>query len=278
MSDRNLECAEFLKSRRHRLTPEEVGLPRSDRRRIATLRREDVALLADVGITWYTWLEQGRPIKIAADTLDRIAAALRLDVSESEYLRKLVLHADRARPAEWNAPVTDRIRTLVDSYTAGFAFVISPRWDVLACNERFGELYGFPDCGEPPSLERNALWMMFTSDRSKWMFPAWPETARRMVATFRVEHADYVGDEAFGDLIDGLSQRSPEFVSMWADVDVLSPARWSVGEIRESISGAIVPLETVTLNIPESPAQTLMFYIPRRRALPPPRVVSHATG
>jgi hypothetical protein len=264
MSDRNLECAEFLKSRRQRLTPEEVGLPRSGRRRIATLRREDVAWLADIGITWYTWLEQGRPIKIAAETLDRIAAALRLDASETDYLRKLVLHPDRARPPKWNAPVTDRVRTLVDSYTAGYAFVISPRWDVLACNDAFYEFYAFSDGAQSPSLERNGLWTMFTSERSKWMFPAWPETARRMLATFRVEHADYVGDEAFADLIGALSQRSPEFVSMWADVDVLSPALWSVGEIRDPVSGAIIPLETVPLSIPESPAQTLMFYIPRR--------------
>jgi hypothetical protein len=261
MSERNTERAAFLRSRRQRLTPEEVGLPRSGRRRIPTLRREDVAWLADVGITWYTWLEQGRPIKIAADTLDRIASALRLDDSESEYLRKLVQPNDRGRP-HWDSPVTEQVRALVESYESGYAYVIGPRWDVLACNDSFGELMDIG--GVPGGLERNGLWLMFTRQRMHRIFPEWNLLARRMVATFRVEYADYVGDGGFGELIDALSARSPEFVAMWADVDVLSPTRWTLGEVRDPDSGAVVALDTVSLSIPDSPGQTLMFNVPTR--------------
>jgi hypothetical protein len=262
MSERNTERAAFLRSRRQRLTPEEVGLPRSGRRRIPTLRREDVAWLADVGITWYTWLEQGRPIKIASGTLDRIASALRLDDSESEYLRKVAQPNANKRP-HWDAPVTEHIRALVESYEPGYAFVMGPRWDVLACNDAFAGLLEL-NGASAGDLERNGLWIMFTHQRMRSVFPAWEEIARRMVATFRVEYADYVGDGAFGVLIDALTTRSPEFVAMWADVDVLSPTRWTLGEIRDPDSGSVVALDTVSLSVPDSPGQTVVFNVPTR--------------
>ena len=266
MSERNTERAAFLRSRRQRLTPEDVGLPRSGRRRLPTLRREDVAWLADVGITWYTWLEQGRAIKIAAGTLDRIAVALRLDESETEYLRKLVQPNAAERP-NWDKPVAESVRALVESYTPGCAFVIGPRWDVLAWNEQYGRLFEMH--GAPVgNIERNGLWTMFTRGSARRLFPDWDGIARRMVATFRVEYADYVGDLGFAELLDALSARSPEFVAMWAHVDVLSPSRWSIDEIREPGSDSVQAVDTVSLGIPDSPGQTLVFFVPARCAVP----------
>jgi hypothetical protein len=266
MSDRNLQRASFLKSRRQRLTPEEVGLPRSPRRRVASLRREDVAWLADVGVTWYTWLEQGRPIKIAAGTLGRVAAALRLDVSETEYLEKLVLTDHKDRP-EWDAPVAERVRLLVETYAAGYAFVMGPRWDILAWNEPFGKLFELcgRSIGAAASLDSNGLWLMFMHPRARSLFPDWAANARRMVATFRVEYADYVGDAGFDDLIGTLGTSSTEFTSMWGDVDVLSPMRWNVREMRDPLSNETLAFETASFGIPDSPGQTLVFYIPSSR-------------
>jgi MmyB-like transcription regulator ligand binding domain/Helix-turn-helix domain len=262
-SERNLDRASFLKSRRQRLTPEQVGLPPSSRRRAATLRREDVAWLADVGVTWYTWLEQGRPIKIAAGTLARVAATLRLDDSETEYLQKLV-HQDSKQRADWRTPVAERYRLLVNSYTGGHAFVMGPRWDILAWNARFGELFEFGDDDHPAavSLERNGLWLMFTHPSARRLFPDWDLIARRMVATFRVEHADYARDKGFAELIEVLTARSPEFCSMWSHVDVLSPMRWSIGEIRDPRTGNIVALDTVSFSVPDAPGQTVVFHVP----------------
>src|SRR4030088_3114405 len=188
MSDRNLQRASFLKSRRQRLTPEEGGLPRSPRRGVASLRREDVALLADVGITWYTWLEQGRPIKMAAGTLARVSSALRLDPAESEYLGKLVQSLGKA-PRTWDRAVSERVRTLVDSYSEGYAFVTDPCWDVLVWNKRFASLFGLN--GETAGLEHNGLWIMFMNSRVRTLFPDWEAIARRMVAILRVEHAEF---------------------------------------------------------------------------------------
>jgi hypothetical protein len=263
VSDRNLERSAFLKSRRQRLTAEEAGLPPSTHRRGSALRREDVAWLADVGITWYTWLEQGRPMKMASGTLDRVAGALKLDPSECEYLRRL-MHPARTEPPHVDSAVSARIQALIESYTAGYAFVIGPRWDVLFWNRNFGTLFEMGAAGEGggSGFERNGLWMMFMSERAKALFPDWRAIARRMVATFRFEQADYAGDGAFTNLIAALSRSSPEFVAIWEDIEVLSLAFWSVAEIREPATGRIVEYETVTLRIAESPDQTLVFYVP----------------
>jgi hypothetical protein len=263
VSERNLERAAFLKSRRQRLKAEEAGLPPNTHRRSSTLRREDVAWLADVGITWYTWLEQGRPMKMAAGTLDRVAGALKLDPSEREYLRRL-MHPARTESPHGDSTVSPRIRALIESYTAGCAFVIGPRWDVLFWNRNFGTLFGMRE-GDGSGFERNGLWMMFTSERAKALFPDWRATARRMVATFRFEQADYGGDRGFADLIAALSRSSPEFVSIWEDIEVLSLALWTVSEIREPATRRIVEYDTVTLKIAEPPDQTLVFYV---RAIP----------
>jgi hypothetical protein len=266
VSERNLERSAFLKSRRQRLTAEEVGLPPSTHRRGSTLRREDVAWLADVGITWYTWLEQGRPMKMAAGTLDRVAGALKLDPSECEYLRRL-MHPARTESPHRDSAVAARIQALIESYTAGCAFVIGPRWDVLFWNRNFGTLFEMRAVGEADGsgFERNGLWMMFMSERAKALFPDWRAIARRMVATFRFEQADYGGDGGFTNLIAALSRSSPEFVAIWEDIEVLSLALWSVSEIREPATRRIVEYETVTLRIAESPDQTLVFYV---RAIP----------
>jgi PAS domain-containing protein len=259
MSERNLEIASFLKSRRRRLTPASVGLPQGLRRRIDTLRREDVAWLADVGITWYTWLEQGRPIKMAAGTLARVSSALRLDPAESEYLGKLVQSLGKA-PRSWDRVVSERVRTLVDSYSEGYAFVTDPCWDVLTWNKRFASLFGLN--GETAELERNGLWIMFTNARVRRLFPDWEEIARRMVAIFRVEHAEFGAHPGFAAIVAELSARSTEFATMWSHVEVFSPMAWSVGQLRDPVTGTITAFQTIRLPIPDSPGQTLVFYVP----------------
>lgn len=215
--------------------------------------------MAEVGITWYTWLEQGRPIKIAAGTLGRIAAALRLDPSETEYLRRLAQTRGRGKPS-WERPVEPSIRDLVEGYTSGYALVTSPRWDILARNEPFARLFGVD--GETSALERNVLWFMFTEERARRIFPNWREQARKMVAMFRVEYADYVGDASFAELIETLSVACPEFAATWSDVDVLLPLRWQLGQIRDPESGFVRMFDTVSLPVPGSTGQMLTFHYP----------------
>jgi hypothetical protein len=245
------------------LTVEAAGLPATTHRRGSALRREDVAWLSGVGITWYTWLEQGRAMKMAAGTLDRVGAALHLDASEREYLRRLMHPAHAERPYH-TTPVSAEIRALIESYTAGCAFVIGPRWDVLFWNHGYGTLFdmGTYRNGVVSGLERNGLWLMFMAEHSRVLFPDWSAAARRMVATFRFEQADYGGDTYFAELIDALCSGSAEFATIWADAEVLSLALWSVHELCDRATGATVAYRTVTLRIPDAPEQTLVFYVP----------------
>ena len=259
MGTRNLMLASFLKSRRRRVTPEQAGVPPTAHRRVPGLRREEVAWAADIGITWYTWLEQGRPIKIAGKTLDRIAAVLQLDSSENEYLHKLALtHDDAAIP--WRHSVAHGVRTLVEGYTAGYAALITPCWEILAWNEPYGALLGL-ETGDS-AIDRNGLWIMFTRDRARRAFPNWCGIAQQMVAIFRLQYVDYIANAEFEEIINALTRRSAEFSAMWSDGNVLSPMRLDVSEIRDPESARVRRFETVNVAAPDSAGQVLVFHVP----------------
>lgn len=259
--DRHEEIASFLRSRRERLTPADVGLPGGPRRRVKGLRREEVALLADVGITWYTWLEQGRPIAVSDETLERIGSALRLNSSEHEYLRKLV-RPSVDQPHIWEMKVDDGVRYLVEQFKDGFAYLRNSRFDYLAWNELFGRFQGLDE--SKPGIERNALWKLFVDKNAKARFPEWEDYAHRLAAAFRAEYAEHVGDRDFEELIDSLHNASPEFSNMWTSLDVLSPKQWRVVgpfDIRDPDTGEVRRLmfDAVHLTLPEFPGRTLVF-------------------
>jgi len=260
--DRHEEIAAFLRSRRERLAPASVGLPSGPRRRVKGLRREEVAVLADVGVTWYTWLEQGRPIAVSGDTLERIGAALRLNSSELEYLRRLVRpHVDQ--PHIWEVKVDDGLRHLVEHYRDGFAYLRNARYDYLAWNEKFAKFQGVD--ASMSGLERNALWQHFTRKASRAAFTSWEDYGRQLVAAFRAEYADYVGDRDFEDLIEALQKASPDFTRLWTHQDVLSPAQWvlNVAPMRDPETGKIQRLkyDSLHLTVPEHPGLVVVFAI-----------------
>ncbi|MBV8282000.1 MAG: helix-turn-helix domain-containing protein, partial [Candidatus Eremiobacteraeota bacterium] len=179
-----------MRSRRERLTPSDVGLPAGPRRRVKGLRREEVALLADVGVTWYTWLEQGRPIAVSDETLARIGHALRLNPSEIKYLQTLIKPAP-AQPHIWEMKGDAGVRYIVEHFQDGFAYLRNPRFDWLAWNERFGRFQKLDH--NAPAIERNMLWRLFTDKNSRVLYPQWEDYATRLVAAFRAEYAEYVG-------------------------------------------------------------------------------------
>jgi MmyB-like transcription regulator ligand binding domain/Helix-turn-helix domain len=245
--------SEFLRSRRARLRSEDVGLPASRSRRVPGLRREEVAILADVGITWYTWLEQGRPIRMAPATLERVADALRLDRTERAYLTGLVFFKPEA--AGWDIPVPAGIAHIVRSYTAGPAFVRGPRWDVLAWNEIFSRIFGFP--GSSPD-DRNALRHAFLDPSIRKLNVDWPALARQLVAAFRTDYAQHVGDEAFEALIAELKRESTTFARLWRDSSVTSPTEARSVRLQHPTLGSIF-YDTVSLLIPDVPHATVVF-------------------
>src|SRR5271167_3990954 len=156
---RREELADFLRTRRASLKPEDVGLPGGGRRRTPGLRREEVAQLAGVGATWYTWLEQGRDVRASLDVLEAVARALRLTPAERTHL-VLLGRGEEAPPCKAPAEqVSPTVRHLVENLGPGPAYAMGRRWDYLAWNRAFEVVFGWQP-GEDP-LSRNAVWLMF---------------------------------------------------------------------------------------------------------------------
>jgi len=170
-SGRRAELAAFLRSRRDRLAPEAVGLPPAPRRRTPGLRREEVAQLAGVGITWYTWLEQGRPINASAEVFDALARALLLDRHERAHLFALAGYADRGGDQVPDA-VPPAVRAVLDGLDPVPARVVNARWDVLGYNRAEAAVMG--DYALRPPEERNIL----SSRRCASAYPRGAKTPR----------------------------------------------------------------------------------------------------
>ena len=225
-SARRAQLADFLRARRAEITPAEVGLPVIGRRRTPGLRREEVAQRAGVGLSWYTWLEQGRDITPSAQVLLALSQALRLSPSEQDHLFLLagVAHpSDRAaRPDE---AADQQTVDLVHGLAPHIAYVLSPRFDVLAHNRPAEIIMG--DLLAAPPHQRNLLAWMFNGDAG-WSrrSDAWQATARANLLDFRTEYARHPDDPAYRELIDNLAARSEHLRTWWAEhaVQPLEPA------------------------------------------------------
>jgi hypothetical protein len=217
---RRRELAGFLRSRRERIAPEQVGLPPASRRRTPGLRREEVATLAGVGVTWYTWLEQGRDINASPQVLDAVARTLLLDPHERDHLFRLADTADNSGQTECTA-LSPTVQVLLDQLGPFPACARNARYDVLAYNDAYDELIGpFADL---PFDERNSLWRMFTNPDCRVRMLDWEEGTRRMVAEYRAAMAEHLAEPAWKCLVSRLTKASPEFTELWERHEVASP-------------------------------------------------------
>jgi transcriptional regulator with XRE-family HTH domain len=253
---RRAELADFLRSRREAILPEDVGLPGGGRRRTPGLRREEVAQLAGVGTTWYTWLEQGRDVRASASVLEAISGALELTPAEHAHLM-LLGRGEEVTPVR--APkeiVNPTVKLLVESLGDGPSCLTGRRFDFLAWNRAHSVVFGDP--AEMPDGRRNLLWSLFTDPARRELHPDWEEGARRIVARFRSEAARHVGDPDFEELISALRERSPEFREWWELHEV---ATSGVGRkiLRHPTAGKLV-FEHAVFRPQESPEQRLVLY------------------
>lgn len=218
--ERRREIATFLRNRRTRRQPEEVGLPRGARRRTPGLRREEVAALAGMSTEWYTWLEQARDVRPSAETLRRIAAALRLEPGETEHLITLAGHGvQRAGPGSARpSAISPRLQRLIDQLEYCPAWVYGERWDILAWNRAATIIHG--DIATLDGVERNAIYQLFLAPRMRRMLVNWESHARECVARLRSIYARNVDDPWFNELIELLRRGSAEFASWWSAGDV----------------------------------------------------------
>lgn len=181
-----------------------------------------MAQIAGVGVTWYTWLEQGRDIQVSAHVLERVAQALRLGAAERAHLFTLAHNRPPPSllgpvPAATLAQVTPAHRRLLESL-AGPAYLATPRWDVVAWNSALSAVFG--DLAAISVERRNMLWLVFASADHRATIPDWEADARAMVARFRLEFGRRRDDPAFLALIAELRAASPEFRRWWGEQDV----------------------------------------------------------
>jgi transcriptional regulator with XRE-family HTH domain len=252
------ELADFLRKRRASLQPADVGLNGGGRRRTPGLRREEVAALAGVGTTWYTWLEQGRDVRASFEVLDAIAGALRLTPAERNHL--MLLGRGESPPAHRPPPekASPTLSRLVENLGSNPAWILGRRWDYLAWNRAAALILG--DIGRLPKPERNHVWLTFTDPVRRELFADWDRAIRLIVARFRADSAHHVGDPAFEELIAKLRRSSPEFSALWKRHEV---AETGIGrkELNHPEAGRLV-FEHAVFHPAEAPEQRLVLYSP----------------
>ncbi|MCQ9181517.1 helix-turn-helix transcriptional regulator [Streptomyces sp. IBSBF 2953] len=250
------DLGDFLRSRRARIRPEEVGLPSHGRRRVPGLRREEVAQLAGVSVDYYIRLEQGRGPAVSDAVLDAVARVLRLDDTEHAYLRAV---ARPRRPAERRgAPrVRTGVQLLLDSMERTPAFVLDVRMDVLAWNAAADAVFGYSRT-EPDA--RNIPRHVFLDPGSRDFYPEWSAVAVQCVAHLRNLAGHHQDDRRLTALVGELSLKSEDFRRLWADHPVRECA-YGVKRVRHPVAGLLTfPYETLT--IAQDTDQTLLVYTP----------------
>jgi transcriptional regulator with XRE-family HTH domain len=218
-SVRRHELAVFLRSRRERITPEQVGLPYAGRRRTPGLRREEVAQLAGVGVTWYTWLEQGRDINASEQVLDAISRTLRLDPYEHAHLFTLAGAPEPPADQECRS-ISPAIHAMMRQLEPLPAMVRNTRCDILAYNRSYNWLMG--DVDTIPFEERNSLVQCLLNPEWRKRLPDWETSVPRVVAAFRAAMAEHVAEPAWKCLVKRLLHESPEFERLWSQHEVTS--------------------------------------------------------
>ncbi|MEM6354144.1 MAG: helix-turn-helix transcriptional regulator [Pseudomonadota bacterium] len=202
------DLSEFVTRRRKALTPADVGLPTTKGRRTPGLRREEVAALAGVGLTWYTWFEQGRDIQVSENFLLKIAKALKLSDTDCSHLF-LLAHRRPPPPEARQWPSVDPlVQQLLDDLTERPAYVSNLRWDVIAWNAAADRLFTFSDRDRH---DRNIIRMVFADPGLRRRLPAWNDDAPRLVAQFRYDLAAMPDDPDMLSLIDDMKKVSPDF-------------------------------------------------------------------
>ena len=256
---RRAGLSDFLRTRRARLRPEQFDLPTVPRRHTPGLRREELAQLVGVGISWYTWLEQGRDIQVSDHVLSRLADILQLDPEERLHLFGLA----RGRVPLPTKPDASKLspntpyQAILDAFLYP-AQLIDHRLSVVAWNDSANQLFG--DYSTASERERNLAWSLFMNPLQRQRFVHWERAARGCIAHLRAMRDQY-GDEAWvTELIADLSTSSPEFRAWWPEHEILLTCN-SAGEIYHPLVGHLA-FQITTLTVPQQPDWGMVVYTP----------------
>jgi transcriptional regulator with XRE-family HTH domain len=254
---RRQELSDFLRNRRGRIAPADVGLPATNRRRTPGLRREEVAQLAGVSATWYTWLEQKRPIGVSSAVLDNLARVLRLDPAERTQLFQLALRQPLLDSPSKPETVSPLIRRLLDKTDPIPAFVLGRRWDVLAWNR--AALAFLLNFEQVPANQRNMLWLVFTNSVLRSLIVDWRTRAQDTLARFRADYGRHAGDAHFVQLVERLKSVSPEFAEWWPRHDIL-PMTEGRNDYDHPLAGRMI-VEHTTFSVVDNPELRLSVFL-----------------
>jgi MmyB-like transcription regulator ligand binding domain/Helix-turn-helix domain len=251
---RRAELRLFLRDRRSRLKPEDVGLPPGSRRRVPGLRREEVAALASVGLTWYTMFENGTAPGVSNELVERVADALRLTAGERMHLHSIATRNSLAWPEESADPLLSEVlRGWIDAP----AYVVTYSWDVVAWNAAYTFVW---DIEPPGSAPFNLVLRFFSQPRMQAIARAsWPEIARALVGMFRLTWGRHLHDERYAALLNQL-RAIPEFEELWESHDVEHPLvdltvtvdSPHVGEFTYRVLNLnlVAPIQTLVVQVP----------------------------
>ena len=250
------ELGTFLSSRRARLQPGEMGLP-TGQRRTPGLRREEVALLAGVSISWYTWLEQGRDIGASAAVLERLSSVLRLDRAEAVHL--FALSSRQSPVAATCDELSDGLVHLVQAIDPVPAYVRNSRLDILAWNPAVADL--FVDYGGLEPYERNTLRLLFLYLPYRSLMRDWEQLARGTIRVFRAARAKASDKAPFDRLTEEIGAGSEEFRTWWQEADVQGFDEG--GKRLRHPTHSLLDLTYVALTPEGRPDLSLVTYFPR---------------
>ncbi|MFJ4711748.1 helix-turn-helix transcriptional regulator [Streptomyces sp. NPDC088785] len=256
---RRPELAAFLRNRRARVTPQDMGMPAGPRRRTPGLRREEVAQLSGVGVTWYTWLEQGRPINASPQVLDAVARTLRLDRPEREHLYHLAGVPFAPAHEDTGQPVSPQVQGILDAMAPLPAVVYNARFDLLATNAAYRSL--FIVVPTPPPRIPNALRTLFLAPEGACPLVNREVELPVMVATLRSGYGRHVGEPAWEGFVHELAAASPFFAELWESGDVAPPGP-RVKTFRCGRTATRLRMTSTSLSIDGMPECRIVVYSP----------------
>ncbi|MGW4593926.1 helix-turn-helix transcriptional regulator [Streptomyces sp. NPDC004457] len=248
---RREELRLFLRTRRERLAPQDVGLPPGARRRTPGLRREEVAMLAGIGASWYTWLEQGRDIKVSEQVLDAISRTLRLDAAERDHLYRLV-GLNPPRHTAGDPGDISRLTSLLEGWMPSPAYAIDRCWNIVGTNRAAELVFGFREG------DTNCLMAFFTNPAFRARHRYWADIAPGLVSEFRRDAARYPDDPEFTRISEHLAGCSPEFAELWSRYEIRSTNQ-GVKAIDHPRAGCLI-FDHSVLEVPDRPGVRLMLH------------------
>lgn len=251
------ELSRFLKAARARISPAEVGLPAGERRRTRGLRREEVATLAGMSVTWYTWFEQGRDVQVSAPLIERLSSTLRLNANEREFLFALAQHRPPPLSTRADEVIRPGTQHLMDSLSIP-ALVMVEDWTVIGWNRLVA--HGFRDYSQLPRSERNLFKILLLNEQYRTDPERFREMGKRLVARFKWDYSRTAQPAVFDAIIADMTERSEIFREYWEKSEIM--AHFDDTNVADLPGIGEIAFRHTSYAIEEAPGQRLILFAP----------------